>query len=435
MYTGTWCMPSRATFLTGLLQHGVESLRMEGEYPGSTYDPQQSPFWSAEFRRAGYVTAQIGKWHVGTDAGFGRDWDFQAVWNRPALPANAGNYYFDQMISFNGGEPRLVAGYATDNYTQWAEEFIAGKGRDADQPWLLWLCYTGTHGPFTPAPRHDDAIAQEIEVPQPPGMFGPRPGKPRYIRERQDWVLGDDGKAYTNKRPPAGGEWNASVKNYHETALSLDEAVGRLAAALQATGQWENTLVIFTSDQGFAWGQHGLQHKMAPYDASLASPLIVTWPGRIPANAVERTPVGGHDLVPTLFHYAGLEPPWPMHGRDISPMLSRPGALPDHGVLLTYTDRQYGSDTRRLPQSDDDLSINQIPWWASWRQQQYKYILNLVPGEVEELYDLETDPDERHNLAMEPRYQATVIAYRKRLLAELEHTGAPFLGEVRSWFP
>ena len=101
-YIGSWCMPSRATMLTGHHQHGVESMRMEGEYPGSAYDPKLSPFWPAMFRQHGYVTAQIGKWHTGVDGGYGRDWDYQIIWNRPKYVKNSPNYYHDQLTEFNG---------------------------------------------------------------------------------------------------------------------------------------------------------------------------------------------------------------------------------------------------------------------------------------------------------------------------------------------
>ena len=138
-YIGTWCMQSRATLLTGHLQYGVESMRMVGRYPGSEYDPQHCPFWPKVFRRHGYFTAQIGKWHTGTDTGFGRDWDYQVVWNRPRYVENAGTCYEDQLIEIDGGEPQLVKGYATDHYTKWAVEFIRGKHRDPDKPWYLWL--------------------------------------------------------------------------------------------------------------------------------------------------------------------------------------------------------------------------------------------------------------------------------------------------------
>src|ERR1041384_4031126 len=149
-YIGTWCMPSRTTMLTGLHQFGVQTMRMEGMYPGCEYDPAKCKFWPAEFRKQGYQTAQIGKWHTGTDAGFGRDWDYQIVWNRPKHPDNAGNYYQDQLLSFNDGPPTLTKGYSTDNYTRWTVEYIRGEHRDAQKPWYLWLCYGGVHSPFTP---------------------------------------------------------------------------------------------------------------------------------------------------------------------------------------------------------------------------------------------------------------------------------------------
>ena len=82
-YMGSWCMGSRASLLTGHQTYGVQSMRMEGPYPGSEYESEKCPFWPAVFRERGYQTAQVGKWHTGTDNGFGRDWDFQKVWNRP----------------------------------------------------------------------------------------------------------------------------------------------------------------------------------------------------------------------------------------------------------------------------------------------------------------------------------------------------------------
>ena len=91
-FIGTWCMPSRATLLTGHHPFGVRSMRMAGQSPGSTYDPAECPFWPKVFRSEGYTTAQVGKWHTGTDTGAGRDWDWQAVWNRPRYPENSGHY-------------------------------------------------------------------------------------------------------------------------------------------------------------------------------------------------------------------------------------------------------------------------------------------------------------------------------------------------------
>ena len=175
-YLGSWCMPSRASLLTGRQPHGIQSMRMEGPYPGSTYDPKQCPFWPARFRAAGYQTAHIGKWHTGTDAGFGRDWDYQVVWNRPKHPENAGAYYERQLLAFNG-EERWQEGYPADNYTKWAVEYVKGANRAKDKPWFLWLCYGNIHGPSTPAARHK-GMYKDAQVPLPADILGPRPGKP-----------------------------------------------------------------------------------------------------------------------------------------------------------------------------------------------------------------------------------------------------------------
>ena len=432
-YIGTWCMPSRATFLTGKLQYGIESLRMVGKYPGAVIDSNKQPFWPKYFRQAGYHMAQIGKWHVNRNAGYGREWDYQKVWNRSKNAHNAGAYYDNQLISTNGGKDQLVKGYATDNYTEWAVDYIKGNGRDKNKPWFLWLCYTATHGAFIPAPRHDNIIDDNLQIPFPSDMFAPRIGKPEYVRKRNAWVQRDDGKYYTNKRPPKNGEWHASVKNYHETALGLDEGVGKIIQTLKDTGQLNNTLVIYTSDQGFSWGQHGIQHKLAPYDASLASPLIFSFPGKIPKNKVTDTPVGGHDIVPTLFKFAGVELPWKMHGKDISPILMEPEKEHDHGVLLAYTERTFGSETKSKIPKGDNLDVNAVNWWISYRKGQYKYVLNLIKGEVEELYNLKYDNEELYNLAQDVKHAETLNRFRLMLIKELRNTDSPLLEAAKEY--
>jgi len=252
-YIGTWCMPSRATMLTGLHPYGVRTMRMEGPYPGSEYDPAQCRFWPAEFRRRGYHTAQIGKWHTGTDTGFGRDWDFQMVWNRPRYPANAGNYYRDQLIEVNGGKPELMKGYSTDNYTQWAIDYIRGQHRAANKPWYLWLCYGGVHSPYTPADRHKQEYpAAYVETPK--DIYPPRPGKPDYMQKIATWEKGAKGEPVLKreaKGKQVGDDASAGkgrtlsdwVRQYNQAVLALDEGIGKVLAALEETGQTRNTLV------------------------------------------------------------------------------------------------------------------------------------------------------------------------------------------------
>lgn len=424
-YIGTWCMPSRATMLTGLHPFGVQSMRMEGSYPGSTYDPEQCRFWPAEFRRHGYFTAHIGKWHTGTDTGFGRDWDYQVVWNRPAHPKNAPNYYDKQLISINGSAPQLVRGYSTDNYTRWAVDFIQGKHRDQTRPWYLWLCYGAVHGPFTPAPRHLDAYP-DVRVTTPADIYPPRPGKPEYVQATEHWMRGRGGEPVRKTSRPASGrertltDW---VRQYQQAVLALDEGVQQLLEALEETDQLDNTLVVFTSDQGFAWGQHGFRAKLAPYDATIRAPFIVSMPGTFPEGVVCRTPVGGADLVPTFFAAAGIELPWTMHGHDLTPLLRDPQSEWPHPVLMTLTGASYGRDTDNVP-TGQALYRSGVPWWISLREGHLKYIRTLVANETEELYDLRGDPEELTNLALDPAHGTTLGRMREATVAELRRTGA-----------
>jgi arylsulfatase A-like enzyme len=435
-YIGTWCMPSRATLLTGNHSFGVESMRMEGEYPGSAYDPAQCPFWPRVFREQGYVTAQIGKWHTGTDTGFGRDWDYQKVWNRPRHTRNAGKYYDDQLIETNGGPAELVKGYSTDNYTDWAVDFIQGNHRAADKPWYLWLCFGAVHGPYIPAERHRSAYP-DVRVPIPADIYAPRAGKPQYARDMNKWMPDPDGSGEPILRGRQldmatveghkglyGDTLHDWERQYNQGVLALDEAVGRLMETLEATGQRGNTLVVFTSDQGFAWGQHGFQHKLAPYDANIRSPMIVSLPGTIPEGAVCNTPVGGTDLVPTFFAFAGLDLPWDMHGHDLTPLLRDPQLAWPHPVLTILTGHHYGSDTNEVPTDPGERNQGGIPWWVSLREGRYKYIRTLIAGEIEELYDLESDPEELKNLALDRSHRVTLTRFRSATIAELQRTGA-----------
>ncbi|MEM8671369.1 MAG: sulfatase-like hydrolase/transferase [Planctomycetota bacterium] len=442
-YIGSWCMPSRASLLTGHHQHGIESMRMVGKYPGSDYDSTKCPFWPSEFRKQGYTTAHIGKWHTGVDDGYGRDWDHQIIWNRPKYVDNAPNYYRDQLIVTNGGPPKRTPGYTTDNYTDWAIEFIEGNGRDVEKPWYLWLCYGAVHGPFTPAERHIGSYDGK-EVPAPKDVYPPRPGKPKYIREMEFWRPDDRGdpvERQVRKNSPVGMKdipgrplkyW---VHQYHEGVLAIDENVGRLLESLKESGQDENTWVVFTSDQGFAWGQHGMKSKVAPYDATIQSPLIIRPPASIRASVAGRvieSPVSGVDLPPTFFSFAGLDPPWQMHGHDLSPLLGSTQNEWRHSAMLVHTGKLYGSETAKIPGSDDPRLFHGpgVPWYVLLSRGHFKYVRNLVEGEVEELYDLKNDPEELVNLALKPEYREQLRAFRSETLQELKRTEAPFVDSM-----
>ncbi|MDA7921312.1 sulfatase-like hydrolase/transferase [Verrucomicrobiales bacterium] len=435
---GTWCMPSRAMLLTGHHSFGVESMRMEGDYPGSAYDPEQCRFWPSVFREQGYQTAQIGKWHTGIDTGFGRDWDYQIVWNRPRYPENSKAYYYDQLIEKNGGDAVMTKGYSTDNYTQWAVDYINGEeGREEGKPWYLWLCYGGVHGPFTPADRHLNDY-KEVSVEDPADIYPPRAGKPTYSRNVEQWVKGPDGEPVLARGKSKGGiktdgkktltEW---VRQVNQAVSSLDEGIGRVMESLKESGQLDNTLVVFTSDQGFAWGQHGFQVKQAPYDANIRSPMIVSFPERFSKRSVCKHPIGGVDIVPTIFEVAGLELPWEMHGDSLVPLLKDPTQKEwNNPVLTVHTGDSYGSASNVVPVGDDEASRSKlymsgdVPWWVSLVEADLKYIRTLVPGEPEELYDLTDDPAELVNLALDAKHSETVVRLRNATIAELKRNGA-----------
>jgi arylsulfatase A-like enzyme len=420
-YVGAWCMPSRATALTGKLPHGIESLRVT-KNPRSEYDPEKCRFWPSSFRQAGYHTAMIGKWHLGSDTGHGRDWDHSIIWNH-SLPEEFGHYYLHQKLSFDGRSPEAVEGYSTDNYTRWACDYISRRAQTRDQPWFLWLCYDAVHAPYTAAERHRGEYQKNPRVPDPPDLYPPRPDKPPYMRDYGVWRRNAEGEPASRSRT-----LTEAVRQYNRTVLALDEGVGKVLAALAASDQLENTAVVFASDQGFAWGQHGFEWKYAPYDANLRAPLLIRFPKRITPGSTCRHAVGGQDLIPTFFALARIPLPWAMHGRDLSPLLDRPASAWEEPVLLENTKWYFGSDTDRA----HGERWNGVPWWVFLRQGRYKYIRTIDIKPFEELYDLESDPEELRNLALESDYRETVQTYRESLLRELERTGAGMATVLRS---
>lgn len=411
-YGAAWCAPSRACVMTGLLPHAIRGLQFEGIFKGR-YDPAVCRFWPAELRKAGYRTVMIGKWHLGPDSGHGRDWDHSIVWNQADI---RGDWYNDQLLSIDGAPKAVVPGYSTDVYTQFAVEEIK---RQHDKPWFLWLCYNAPHLPLTVHPRHKDRYA-DAEVPIPSDVFGPRPGKPQYMQAFTMWKQDKDNPG----GPPISGGKKLPdfVRGYNRLVCALDDGVGRILAALAETGQLDNTLIVYTSDQGFAIGEHGFAWKVGPYEACMGMPLILRLPGRVAKGAVCGYPVGLVDLPPTFFAMAGLPLPWAMNGHDLQPLLRNPQADWDHPILLENFRWRFGSETDRGLTGDE--LMGGVPWWIAIWKGHYKYVRTLVPNEIEELYDFRQDPDETRNLALEADRRPLLAEYRDKMLAELTRTNA-----------
>jgi arylsulfatase A-like enzyme len=262
------------------------------------------------------------------------------------------------------------------------------------------------------------------------------------MQEIESWYRGEDGLPHLKGRRRATGEFspgrgihgsslNDWIRQYHQGVLALDEAVGKLIATLVDTGQYDNTLIVFTSDQGFAWGQHGFRAKVAPYDANIRSPLIVSMPQRFPRGAVCATPAGGVDLAPTFFELAGIKLPWKMHGRSLVPLLENPDQAWSRPLLMTFTGRYYGADTDTIPTDTALLrKVAGVPWYASLHDGRFKYIRTFEENEIEELYDLQTDPEELNNLASNREHRAHLQWMRGQTVAELRRTDAGFVDSL-----
>ncbi|MBU61754.1 MAG: sulfatase, partial [Opitutae bacterium] len=235
-----------------------------------------------------------------------------------------------------------------------------------------------------------------------------------------------------------GTDLHSLERQYNQGVLAIDEGVGKLIKALKETGQYDNTLIVFGADQGIAWGQKGFQMKLAPYDGTIRGPLIVSMPKKFPSGKVCPKPVGGADLVPTFFKTAGLEHPWKMHGRDLTPLLEKPERKDwKSPLLLAHTGMSFGEDCDEVIDMKDDpiYQKQRVPWWVSLRTDRYKYIRNLLPGETEELYDMKKDPNEMINLAFEGNHSDLLRKLRKKTVSELERTDCAFarkMPEVRN---
>lgn len=428
-YGASWCVPSRAMVLTGQQPHAIQGITlnrdMSSRRPWATLEEgwkaDSTNMWPRELRKAGYETAMIGKWHTGQNSGHGDLWDHSVVWDQNTPK---GDWYNDQSLSVDGAPAEVVTGYSTFVYTDFAEDYIR---RDHDKPWLLWLCYNAPHLPNT---VHPDARGtyRDQEVPIPEDWYGPRKGKPAYMRTltmfRPD-IEGSPRYHYPNR----SYSLKEMVTNYNELVVSLDAAVGRLYAALEETGQLDKTVIVFTSDQGFAWGQHGYAWKVGPYDACLRMPLLVRYPPEAKAGGVVSSPVSIIDVVPTLLSYTGLEVDWPLHGRNLRPALREPEAGVAGRVLTEHFLSNFGNQIQTAV-TDDNNFWRTIPWWLSVVEDRMKYIRSLVPNEIEELYDLSTDPYEEYNLALDPAYRTELERMREALMGELAATDAHFVATL-----
>ncbi len=368
--TTSLCSPSRASILTGQYahRHGVLDNR-------TRLDPR-TPTFPQELQGAGYRTAFVGKWHMGgaSDAprpGFDRWVSFPGQ-----------GFYYNQTFNIDG-ERAPRQGYTTDLITDYALDFLAAR-QGAEEPFLLYVSHKAVHASFRAAERHVGSYAGK-RYPPPPTMANRHDnyeGKPNWVEaQRRSWH-GVDG-LYDNTV-----DFQQFAVDYAETMRGVDDSVGRIVGALEEQGLLDRTLLVFTSDNGFQFGEHGLIDKRTMYEASIRVPLVVLAPGFEGGAGGLRRPemILNLDFAPTFLEAAGLEVPSTVQGRSFLGLIEGDGAerSPWRDAFLY----EYFWE-RAFPQTPTVLGV---------RTDRYKFMRFHGIWDRYELYDLEADPDERNNL-------------------------------------
>jgi arylsulfatase A-like enzyme len=353
------CCPSRASMFTGKYAHNHGVLTGE---PGDAIGLDQR--WTVQryLRRAGYRTGIFGKylnnWPLSEDPAHFDEW---------AVFTNSTEHGFYGGTWNVQGRVMTVDDYSTDYIERNALDFIRAS-KDDERPWLLFLEPGAPHRPFTVPPEYEDVSVSGWRA-NPAVREANRGDKP-------SWVI-DQGK---------GGETRHRARRRQIRSLvPVDEMVGEVFELLDEMGEIDSTLAIYTSDNGFMWGEHGLKGKFAPYTASAQIPLFVRWPGRVEPGATDDRLATNVDMVPTILHAAGIRP--------------RPRFGLDGRSLLRDWDRR-----RVLLEFFESYSK---PTWASIRTRSYQFVQYYGPDgrsvTFREYYDLRRDPWQLRNLLGDDR--------------------------------
>jgi N-acetylglucosamine-6-sulfatase len=387
------CSPSRASLLTGRYAH------THGIIDNTLRPSRELPVFPLALQRAGYRTGFFGKWHMGNDdsprPGFDR-------WVGMAGQGEA----IDPSLNIDGTRARH-SGYVTDLLTDEVLRFVAE--RDA-RPFLVYLAHKAVHPNvvqlndgstgtmsgqpegFVPAPRHRGRYADRT-MPRRANAFVPPSDKPALARK-------------IGELPPLGratATTDAEIEGRLEMLLAVDESLGRIRAALQAAGQLDDTVIVFTSDHGYFYGEHGLnEERRLAYEESIRVPLLVRYPPRVRAGVQPEQFALGIDLAPTVLELAGAAADPGLDGRSLVPLLEG-RSVPWRDAFLI----EYYSDTV-FPRI-----VNM--GYAAVRTERYKLIRYRELAGMDELYDLQQDPLELHNLIA----SAAAVPVIRRLDARL----------------
>ena len=424
--TNSICSPSRATILTGKFSHR-NGLRDNI----ARFDSSQVTFPKV-LRQAGYQTAVVGKWHLKTQpTGF----DYRRVL------IDQGQYYHPRLR-----EPdtvRQYPGYTTDVITDLSLQWLREE-RDPDQPFLLLYQHKAPHREWLPAMRDLEEMVENRTYPEPATLFDDYEGRGTAAREAEMRIskhmsITSDNKisveiadslgiprflrwydrAYTNQRarfsaselaewdktygpineafaknPPSSDsltswKYQRYMQDYLACIKAVDDNLGRVLEYLDSTGLAENTIVVYTSDQGFYLGEHGWFDKRFMYEESFRTPLIVRWPGQVEAGARNRQLVQNLDFAQTFLEVAGVDAPDDMQGQSLVPVLKQ--EADDWRDAVYYHYYEYPG-------------IHAVKRHYGVRTDRYKLIRFYHDVDEWELYDLQADPQELSNEYENPEY-------------------------------
>ena len=411
--TNSICAPSRAVILTGKHSHrnGVIDNRVR-------FNGAQQTFPKL-LRKVGYQTAMVGKWHLKSlPTGFD---EYQVL-------IGQGPYYNPPMIA--NGQRVKHTGYTTDIITDIALEYLEKK-RDKQKPFLLMFQHKAPHRNWQPGPKYL-TLYDDVTIPEPDNLFDDYSGRGTAARTQdmsiQKTMTPFDLKLVPprNLTPTQLKVWNAAykpknalfrkarlkgkdlvrwkyqryIKDYLRCIASVDDNIGRLLAYLDSSGLAKNTVVIYSSDQGFYLGDHGWFDKRFMYEESYRMPLLVRWPGHIKPGSTNSNLVSNLDFAETFLDLAGADIPADMQGRSLVPLFA--GKRPsDWRSALYYHYYEYPG-------------AHSVRRHFGVRSDRHKliYFYNLDEWE---LYDLQNDPREMKSVYGEKEYTGV----SKRLKAEL----------------
>lgn len=386
--TNSICTPSRAAILTGKYAH------LNGVPVFNHIDGKQ-PMLQKHLQAAGYHTGMIGKWHLGSDpTGF----DY---WN--ILPGQ-GVYHDPTFIDM--GRKKKIAGYCTDIITDLSIEFL--DKRPKDKPFFLMCHHKAPHRPWDPDEKHAKMF-ENVEIPLPATFDDDYVGKSEAAKEATMRIDRDLTPRDVKQKPPEGlkgaelKKWlyQRYMRDYLACIASVDDNVGRLLDHLDKSGLAKDTIVIYTSDQGFFLGDHNWYDKRFMYEESLRMPFLVRWPGVVRPGTTSDGMCLNVDFAPTLLDTTGQKVPADMQGRSFVPLLKgeKPG---DWRTSMYYRYYHYPMHHRVQPH-------------YGIRTERYKLIFFNKINEWE-FYDLEKDPREMKNVYGEAAYADTVKKLKEEML-------------------